>query len=128
MEHMSLPAATFIICHLPERKEWVVVASETQPQTIRFCDESSERGGAPGLAGAISHCFRMSGGRPSLLVIESKRQQFRLRFHSEPECVAQFGSPGSGQPAQPHRDGIDGWQGRASVRVNEPRHQEPHAA
>ena len=65
---------------------------------------------------------------PSLLVIESQRQQFRLRFHSEPECVARFGSPGSGQPAQPHGDGIDGWQGRASVRANEPRHQESHAA
>ena len=128
MNTWSPAVLTFIVCHLPHLKEWVVVANEVQPHSIRFHDECSQQGGAPGLVGAIGHCFQMSGGKPSLLVIESQRQQFRLRFHSEPECVARFGSSGSGQPAQPHGDGIDGWQGRASVRVNEPRHQESHAA
>jgi hypothetical protein len=90
MNTMSSRLTTFLIRHRPALNEWAVGINEIKPNDLRFADECSSKGGPPGLVGAIGWCFRASAGKPSLLIIESRGQQYRLRFHSEPEEVAHW--------------------------------------
>lgn len=82
--------AVFLIRHRPTLREWVVGVNEITPDDLRFADECSSKSGAPGLVGAIRWCFNASAGKPSLLIIESKGEKYRMRFHSEPTELANW--------------------------------------
>lgn len=84
MNTMSISPTTFLIRHRPTLREWVVGVNEITPDDLRFADECSSKSRAPGLVGAIRWCFNASAGKPSLLIIESKGEKYRMRFHSEP--------------------------------------------
>ena len=77
---MSFIERSFTIHHWPALQEWDVTPHEFDAQGVCFAAAEPD---APGLLGAISHCFRLAEGRPAAIVIESHNERFELLLRGE---------------------------------------------